>query len=209
MHTELHNHNWKNANVDVFWKDIAPKDHVLQVYESETVFLNALTGFVLGGFKTNETVVIIATKAHLEALNAKLRTYGTNIDRLVYEDLYIPLDADETLKEFMVDGHPDEHKFNRTISLLMARAHARKRSIRAFGEMVAILWAAGNHHATITLEHLWNRFCSHQSLCLFCAYPKAIFTGNESVMHVCNTHSKLINGSENHMTEVQYREIKA
>ena len=38
--------NWKKIDADVFWGEIAASDHVLQIYENDDSFLNALAGFV-------------------------------------------------------------------------------------------------------------------------------------------------------------------
>jgi hypothetical protein len=59
----------------------------------------------------------------------------------------------------MVDGWPDEERFSRLVNRLLARATAKNRPVRAFGEMVALLWGSGNVEATLPLEHLWNKIC--------------------------------------------------
>jgi hypothetical protein len=74
------------------------------------------------------------------------------------------------------------------------RASARGRRVRAFGEMVALLWAQGNAAATVRLEYLWNRVCKLERLPLFCAYPKAGFTqeASASLAEICAAHSRII-----------------
>lgn len=47
------------------------------------------------------------------------------------------------------------------------------RRVRAFGEMVAVMWTRGQSGATVQLEHLWHRFCQTKAFSLFCAYPKS------------------------------------
>jgi len=58
------------------------------------------------------------------------------------------------------------------------------------------------------LEHLWNKFCEKESLCLFCAYPKTGFTEdiNKSFQDICCAHSKMLDGSKKQLTEIFYRE---
>ena len=200
---------WKQTKTDIFWGEIAPCDHVLQIYENDGVFLDALTGFVGGGINVDECCIVIATDAHLHALEARLKSYGIYIESLIADNRYIPLNAEETLAKFMVNGWPDENLFNQTVSALIknGRNH-NKRKIRAFGEMVAILWAQGNNGATVRLEHLWNKFCQKETFCLFCAYPKSGFTEDisESMHHICCAHAKLIGGSEKQLTEIFYQE---
>ena len=201
---------WKHTKADIFWGEIAPSDHVLQIYENDGVFLDALAGFVGGGINANDCCVVIATNKHLHALESRLQDYGIHIKDLVSEKRYIPLIAEEVLSRFMINGWPDEHLFNKTISSILKKDGGKQNiKIRAFGEMVAILWAQGNNGATVQLEHLWNQFCKQNDFCLFCAYPKSGFTNNinESLDHICCAHSKMIAGTEKQLTEIYYKEM--
>jgi hypothetical protein len=202
---------WKQTRTDIFWGEIAPCEHVLQIYESEGVFIDALAGFVGGGINSNDACIVIATDIHLKALESRLESYGIQIPTLISERRYIPLNAEETLSKFMKNGWPDENLFILAISELLKRARGRSnRRIRAFGEMVAILWAQGYIGATVQLEHIWNRFCEKEEFGLFCAYPKAGFTEDmtDSIKHVCSAHSKMIGGSEKQLTTVFYKETE-
>lgn len=200
---------WKRENVDIFWGEIAPCDHVVQIYENDAVFLDALAGFVGGGIKGGECVVVIATARHIQALNDRLTSYSIGVDTLTDDDRYIPLDAEEMLKKFMINDWPDEALFNKTISAVINRGTCKGRRIRAFGEMVAILWAEGHNGATVQLEHLWNKFSEKNKFSLFCAYPKTGFTQNinESIHSICGCHTKMLDGKEKQLAEVRYADI--
>lgn len=200
------NTNWDRVNVDVFWGQIAPTDHVLQIYENDEIFLDSLAGFMGGGIKADECVIVIATREHLAALHQLLTSYGISVSTLVGDERYIPLNAEATLSKFMRNGYPDEQLFNETISFLLDRATSKGRRIRAFGEMVAILWEKGYQGAAIQLEGLWNQLMKTRNFTLFCAYPRSGFTGNadESIKKICDCHTKLIKGSENQLTDVLY-----
>ena len=67
------------------------------------------------------------------------------------------------------------------------------RKVRAFGEMVAILWSRGNHAATIHLELLWSKVVAAGKFPLFCAYPRDTFAKNatESIVDICRLHSRI------------------
>jgi hypothetical protein len=153
---------------------------------------------------------MIATEKHLSALEERLSSYGIHVDSLISNDQYIPLFAEEALEEFMVNGWPDEKKFNKFVSLLLKRARKHNRPVRAFGEMVAVLWAEGNSGATVQLEHLWERFCESENFCLFCAYPKTGATQDilESLHNICCSHTKMITTLEKPMTELYYRNVE-
>jgi hypothetical protein len=199
--------DWQSSSTDIFWAEIAPCDHVVQIYESDEAFLDSLSGFVGGGINAGECVIVIATETHLNALENRLTSFGISVNTLINDDRYLPLNAEEILSRFMVDGWPDEDLFSQTISELIYKAGYKKRKVRAFGEMVALLWAQGNVGATVNLEHLWNKFCASHQFSLFCAYPKSGFTQNitESVADICNCHSKIINGAHQSLTEVVYK----
>ncbi len=205
------NGDWQQCKTQVFWGEIAPTDHLVQIYENDDVVLDSLEGFVTSGFNAGDSVIIIATNKHLVALNDRLIKKGFNIDSPLLNHLYIPLNAQETLERFMVNGWPDETLFNNLIKeiILLARG-TNNRRVRAYGEMVAILWQQGHSGATVQLEHLWNNFCATEVFCLFCAYPKSGFTQNvdDSLRHICSAHTKMIAGHERSITEVFYKRMK-
>jgi hypothetical protein len=198
---------WKRSDTDIFWAEIAPCDHVVQIYENQGVFLDSLAGFVGGGINAGECVIVIAIALHLDALKDRLEGFGIQLDTLVDDDRYIAVNAEEMLSKFMVNGWPDEQLFIDTVVKLIDKAKLRHRRVRAFGEMVAVLWAQGNAGATVNLEYLWNRFCEKQELCLFCAYPKSGFTNdiNKSINDICGCHTKMIDGAKQSLTHVFYK----
>jgi hypothetical protein len=203
------NREWQSCDKNVFWGEIAPTDHVIQIYENDESFLDLLTGFVCSGFKAHECVIVIATPSHLAALTTRINQQGYSAEALTINEQYIPLNAEDVLSAFMVNGWPDETLFRQTISAVIGKAHSRGRRVRAFGEMVALLWAQGLNGATVQLENLWNRFCAVQSFPLFCAYPKSGFTEDigDSIAGLCSCHSKVVSGSHSSKTEIHFKTI--
>jgi hypothetical protein len=204
--TTSKDNEWQRKSSDVFWGEIAPCDHVLQIYENDESFIDVLAGFVGGGINAGDSVIVIATENHLISLEKRLESFGIHIVPLVADLRYIPLSAEQTLEKFMVNGWPDEHLFLQTVSGILKKAKCKNRRVRAFGEMVALLWSKGLNGATVQLEHLWNRFREQEEFCLFCAYPRIGFTQSlpAAVQDICCTHSKLIDGATASMTEVVY-----
>ncbi|SHG72235.1 MEDS domain-containing protein [Massilia sp. CF038] len=184
-------------DVDVFWAEIAACDHCLQIYENDDVFLAALEAYAGAGLQQGEAVILIATSVHLKLLEERLARSGFDLAAAAERDQYIALDAAAAIDTFVDNGWPDEQRFNAFVFSLLERARPRYPKVRAFGEMVALLWAKGHCGATIRLEHLWARMCQSERFSLFCAYPRGGFTQNaqHSMMDVHLAHSVVFNAA--------------
>jgi len=182
------------ANTGAFWSGIASADHLCQLYGLDLHLIDALTAFVDVGLRAGDSVIVIATASHLHQLEQRLRGNWLDLDRARWEERYIAVLAQETLNRFMVDGWPDEEKFREVTGNLIGRARGSGRKVRAFGEMVALLWAQGNAGATIRLENLWNELQREEKFSLLCSYPRAAF-GDDSaatLRTICSLHSRVI-----------------
>ena len=108
------------------------------------------------------------------------------------------LDADETLARFMVGSEPDPVRFHATVDQLITRACKDRLPcpVRAYGEMVDVLWKRANTEGAIRLEMLWNRVATQAQFSLLCGYAvgnfyKEVATG-PTVQTVCDQHSHVI-----------------
>ncbi|HXS67878.1 MAG TPA: PAS domain S-box protein, partial [Candidatus Polarisedimenticolia bacterium] len=85
-----------------------------------------------------------------------------------------------------------------------------QRKLRAFGEMVALLWAEGKGEAALQLEQLWNQLSRQYSFSLFCAYPMQGFglaSHSDAFDHICQAHSHVLpteNSIQSHKTDDEY-----
>jgi hypothetical protein len=181
---------------EIFWGEISPCEHLVQIYQDDAVFLDTLEGFVAGGLRAGEGVVVIATEPHLAALEQRLLAAGVDLKLATLQDQYIALPAKQTLAKFMMRGWPDDILFDQVVTDLLKRAGKGGRRVRAFGEMVALLWDEGHTGATVRLEHLWHRMCHERGFSLFCAYPRIGFTqgADLSIKEICAAHSKVVHG---------------
>jgi signal transduction histidine kinase/ActR/RegA family two-component response regulator len=177
------------------WSEMCESDHFVQFYESDAFLLNSLSGYVGKGLEAGDACIVVATIAHREALEQQLKAQGLDVAAASLAGQYFSLDASETLSMFMVDGQPELGRFNQIIGDLVARAATGGRRVRAFGEMVALLWAEGNQSGAIHLEELWNELQKAHNFSLFCAYEMSGFGGEqfiEPLSNVCATHSRVI-----------------
>lgn len=172
--------------------------HSVQFYEDEAIFLDGLSRFVGGALGTGGACVAIATGIHLQGLSQRLRGWGIDLSVAIESKRYIPLDAERTLAKFMVDGWPDENRFSAVIEPVLLQAKAASQgdgaSVAAFGEMVALLWAAGKCEAAIRLEQLWNELARKHVFTLRCAYPMSSFGTEDGGLfdRVCTEHQAVL-----------------
>jgi signal transduction histidine kinase/ActR/RegA family two-component response regulator len=177
------------------WSEMSDSEHFVQFYETDAFLLNSLGGFVGAGLQAGDACIIVATQAHREALEERLNAGGLDVAAAIASGQYLSLDATETLSKFMVDGQPEPGRFTEVIEDVLARAAIGGRQVRAFGEMVALLWAQDNQAAAIRLEELWNDLQKSHAFSLFCAYPMNGFGGEEfsgPFSNVCTSHSSVI-----------------
>ena len=168
-------------------------EHLVQFYADETTFLDTLEAFTREGLSSGQAVILIATAAHLHDIESRLETQGVALDQARLEDRYLPVNAIELLSRLVFRTWPDEFLFTRAVGDLMRRAGQNGRKVRAFGEMVAILWERGQTSAVFHLEHLWNLACREHDLTLFCAYPTDVFGNEEKAIDtICGLHTQVV-----------------
>ncbi len=198
--------SWQQCDTKIFWGEIAPCEHVVQIYENDHVFLDLLEGYVMGGFSARDSVVLILSEEHRSELYLRLYARDISLSKKIIDSELVVLDAGLTLDKFLVNNWPDEKLFMEVVSGIIGRSRKAGRPIRAFGEMVALLWAQGLQGATVQLEQLWNKFCEKEDFTLFCAYPRNGFSDNvaDSMMHICDKHTKMVAAFNQSTTQLQY-----
>jgi hypothetical protein len=113
----------------------------------------------------------------------------------VLEGRLVFLDAETTLARFMVNGSPDPDLFRAVVGKALRGVQERggHTGVRAYGEMVGVLWKAGAHSAAIHLEELWNELLKSSDVSLFCGYPIDVFSpefqvGKVDLLLCAHTH---------------------
>jgi len=102
------------------------------------------------------------------------------------------LDSEDTLGACMVGGSPDAglfHSYMSTVLHQVAKGRPRT-SIRAYGEMVDLLWKTGQAEAAIKLEILWNALATRFAFSLLCGYSMGQFYKQPDLYRrVCEQHT--------------------
>jgi MEDS: MEthanogen/methylotroph, DcmR Sensory domain len=153
------------------------EEHVVQLYGSDHRLLTANVGrYLAEGLKRGDGLLVIATPEHRSTLSRHLKE-DRGYSKAVLEGRLVFLDAEVTLSRFMEHGEPNPELFaavvGETLRLVVERAGHT--GVRAYGEMVGLLWKSGAEAAAIRLEEFWNELLKKSSVSLFCAYPIDVF----------------------------------
>jgi hypothetical protein len=156
------------------------QSHSVQFYNDDIFLTQSVARFIAEGLQGNETIIIVATAQHREALQQVLTPEQTTHDKLRF------FDAEEQLSKFMVAEWPSELRFRQVVEGMLRQAGP----VRIFGEMVAVLWARRYTWAALRLEALWNKLLKEHSFALLCAYPMSdLSTDHKSLQAISRLHT--------------------
>ncbi len=181
------------------WRELLQEpsggNHFVQVYKDEAFLLEAVAEYAGTGLRRGEAVVIIATPSHRAAFMQQLEGDGIAAEEARQRGQLLLLDADETLARFTPGGMPEWQSFHALLGGVIAKLRLEYPSVRAYGEMVDLLWQRGEREAAIRLEEFWNDLAGLQTFSLLCAYymdnlDPAAYSGPLDC--ICRVHSHLI-----------------
>lgn len=164
--------------------------HAVRFYEDDTSLCRIVSGFIAEGIAAGQPALVIATAAHNECILDNLRASGIDVATLQRNNELLMLDAREMLNLFMEDGLPNPERFhNAATAALRSVAGSRNNPIRAYGEMVDLLWKDGRSAASIKLEMLWNKLAGTHDFSLLCGYAMGSFYKDVTIDDVCRHHT--------------------
>jgi hypothetical protein len=187
------------SNTD--WKYLlanpGPDGHIVQLYQDEAFYSEAISHFAAGGLVRGESVILVATQPNWRNISHRLEDKGFNIPDLFDRGQLTLLDAAETLPKFMNGGMPDGKIFKPLAreTIKKARRDGRFPAVRWWGEMVNVLYVEGNGKASNRLEEFFDEVAREETIPVFCSflmdrYDPSIY--EEAFANVCRTHSHVI-----------------
>jgi hypothetical protein len=172
--------------------------HIVQFYESDSDLIAAVGRYLADGIGAGEVAVAVATETHRHALERQLLTAGIDLAEARHGGQIVLLDAAAAMAAFVADGHIDGDAFHSVIGGLVRDAAATGRPVRVYGEMVALLWEAGDVLTAIELESLWNDLGESLPFSLYCSYHAASVSGSvhaQARQRLCHLHSHVLEPS--------------
>jgi hypothetical protein len=175
--------------------------HAVQFYKDETSLAGTVAQFLADGLSTGQPGVVIATPSHTETIVRGLAARGLDVSALRTTGELQFFDAQKMLASFMFGGLPDPVLFRSSLGDAIERLCAGRAPcpIRAYGEMVDLLWQEGNADGAIKVEILWNQLATTYDFALLCGYAVGHFykeTRDPRYQDVIQQHSHVIPASQ-------------
>jgi hypothetical protein len=176
-----------NTNWPELLKEPGRCGHIAQLYQDVEFLTEAATDYISTGLRRGEAVLVIATPEHRATFAEVLQPGEAGQVKV--------LDAEETLARFMASGMPEWKSFHETVGGAIAELRLQYPSVRAYGEIVDVLWQKGQREAALRVEEYLNELTTLQTFCMLCAYhldnldSKAYGGPLESM---CKVHTHLI-----------------
>jgi hypothetical protein len=169
--------------------------HAVRFYQDTASLCHIVATFLGEGLRRGEPALVIATLEQRVGIAAALAADGLDVELFRQAGFLFELDAAETLATFMPDGDaPDRHRFFEVIGGTLQQIAARQagRSIRAYGQMVDVLWQAGAHVAAVRVEVLWNQLAATHQFSLLCGYSMGNFYQDGALGEICGQHTHVV-----------------
>ncbi len=173
--------------------------HAVQFYGADAELFETVGAFLGDGLQAGQPAIVIATPEHRVAIERELDARHIDVPSARRLGDLVMLDAEETLATFMVDHAPVGSLFRRSVGDVIDQAvRGRMRTpVRAYGEMVDVLWKQGRTEAAIRLEVLWNNLAESHHFSLLCGYAIGNFyKQTEKLKEVCGLHSHVHGGAD-------------
>ena len=170
-------------------------DHAVQFYGSELSLFTTVSGFLAEGLVAGQPAILIATAPHTDGILQHLSARLIDCEQARRTGDLVVLDSAETMDLFMVHGVPDAELFERHLGAVIEQTlRGREKTIvRAYGEMVDVLWKDGRPDAAISLEILWNRLAMKYGFALLCGYAMGNFYKQSNQLEeVRDQHTRIV-----------------
>jgi anti-sigma regulatory factor (Ser/Thr protein kinase) len=169
--------------------------HVVQFYAHDGELAAGTGRYLAEALAAGCAVVVVATPAHWQAFESYLAGADVDIAAARADGRYQAIDAAALLHRFTVAGEVDPASFEAEVGHVIRTAGAAGRPVRVYGEMVALLWAAGQLNAALELEGLWNDLAEDIPFGLYCGYPESPAAGADqraALAEVCRLHAAVV-----------------
>jgi hypothetical protein len=172
--------------------------HVVQLYRDEGVLRRAVVAWIAPSLRAGGGAALLCTHAHATELRRELREAGLGPEVLERAGRLVFVDAREAMARFLVGDAVDAAAFKALGAEIFGKirqASTPGREIRAWGEIVDVLWKEERPETAMLLEALWNDVIVEQQIRLLCSYEVDNLDPEShagTIRDMCGSHSLLV-----------------
>lgn len=172
---------------------LSPLNHICEFYPTAADRIRSICQFIVPGIIQGEAAIVIATFENLEMLKSSLILYAIDLQEVIESGQLILLDANKTLEKFIRNDFIDYFLFFNLVHEMLENVQRNFSKIRAYGEMVDIVYKTKNIDLTLELESLWADVSLQYKFSLLCGYTADSFRGHHyHIKKICSSHTHLI-----------------
>lgn len=172
--------------------DPASIAHIAQFHTEARAFVDRICDFFAAGADTGDALIVVATAEHRASIERCLIGRGVDVAALRSAGRYTDLDAGETLARVVIGGRPDARLFGLVVGGAIHKLRSESGRVRAFGEMVSLLWSSGQRDEAIRLEDIWNEWIGFHPLSLMCGYEFEGALDARGFSAIASTHADVL-----------------
>jgi hypothetical protein len=175
--------------------------HAVQFYRDEASLFTTVAGFLSEGLVAHQPALVIATLPHRAAIEEHLCGRLIDCAKARRDGDLVMLDAEEMLGQFMIGDQPNSELFEKNVGVIIKQAiEGCTRAgtvVRAYGEMVDVLWKEGRTEAALVVEILWNKLIVRHAFALLCGYSMGNFYKQPRQLALVRSHHTHVVGVDN------------
>jgi anti-sigma regulatory factor (Ser/Thr protein kinase) len=171
--------------------------HVVQFYDRDEELAESAGDYLADAIAEGGAAVIVATRARCASFEAGLAARGVDVSAARRDGTLVCLDATPLARLLTRAGRVDRAGFDAQVRPAILAAGEAPGPVRVYGEVVALLWAAGHVNAALELEGFWNELGREIPFSLYCGYPRQLVEGGQqhgAISEVCRLHSAVVRG---------------
>ena len=169
--------------------------HVVQFYDRDEELAAGAGDYLADAIAEGGAAVIVASPARCSMFEARLAAGGVDVAAARRGGSLICLDAGQLAQLLTGTGRVDRAAFDAQIRPAILAAGEAPGPVRVYGEVVALLWAAGHVNAALELEGFWNELGREIPFSLYCGYPRQTVESSQhhgAVSEVCRLHTEVV-----------------
>lgn len=178
------------------WQRPVQRHHDLQLYHHDRALIESVANYYESALESGESIIAIASRLHLEAIEARLKAGGFLLDEALSTGRYARLDADAALEQVTRNGLPDGDTFAAALDPLLDRglAAASVPHVTLFGEIAPILCRRGDYDAMVALEEIADGYTRSRPISILCGYTAACMADDAGRVsdRVCAGHAVIV-----------------